>query len=102
MGRPINLALDPVTARAFHDETLPQESGKVAHFCSMCGPKFCSMKISQEVRDYANNQKASDISVIEVTAPDQLAQKGMQEKSREFLASGAQLYHPLVKDVVEE
>ncbi|ENM5767057.1 phosphomethylpyrimidine synthase ThiC [Vibrio mimicus] len=97
-----NLALDPVTARAFHDETLPQESGKVAHFCSMCGPKFCSMKISQEVRDYANNQKASDISVIEVTAPDQLAQKGMQEKSREFLASGAQLYHPLVKDVVEE
>ncbi|MEH0373436.1 phosphomethylpyrimidine synthase ThiC [Vibrio mimicus] len=97
-----NLALDPVTARAFHDETLPQESGKVAHFCSMCGPKFCSMKISQEVRDYANNQQVSDISVIEVTAPDQLAQKGMQEKSREFLASGAQLYHPLVKDVVEE
>lgn len=48
-----NLALDPATARAYHDETLPQESGKVAHFCSMCGPKFCSMKISQEVRDYA-------------------------------------------------
>ncbi|MEF3022266.1 phosphomethylpyrimidine synthase ThiC [Vibrio mimicus] len=97
-----NLALDPVTARAFHDETLPQESGKVAHFCSMCGPKFCSMKISQEVRDYANNQQESDISVIEVTAPDQVVHKGMQEKSREFLASGAQLYHPLVKDVVEE
>ncbi|TXZ07739.1 phosphomethylpyrimidine synthase ThiC [Vibrio mimicus] len=97
-----NLALDPVTARAFHDETLPQESGKVAHFCSMCGPKFCSMKISQEVRDYANNQQESDISVIEVTAPDQVVHNGMQEKSREFLASGAQLYHPLVKDVVEE
>ncbi|EPZ7320900.1 phosphomethylpyrimidine synthase ThiC [Vibrio mimicus] len=97
-----NLALDPVTARAFHDETLPQESGKVAHFCSMCGPKFCSMKISQEVREYANNQQESDISVIEVTAPDQVVHKGMQEKSREFLASGAQLYHPLVKDVVEE
>jgi phosphomethylpyrimidine synthase len=51
-----NLALDPFTARAYHDETLPQESGKVAHFCSMCGPKFCSMKISQEVRDYAAAQ----------------------------------------------
>ena len=51
-----NLALDPFTARAYHDETLPQESGKVAHFCSMCGPKFCSMKISQEVRDYAATQ----------------------------------------------
>ncbi|CNI38826.1 thiamine biosynthesis protein ThiC [Yersinia pekkanenii] len=52
-----NLALDPETARAYHDETLPQESGKVAHFCSMCGPKFCSMKISQEVRDYAATQE---------------------------------------------
>ena len=51
-----NLALDPFTARAYHDETLPQESGKVAHFCSMCGPKFCSMKITQEVRDYAAKQ----------------------------------------------
>ncbi len=51
-----NLALDPFTARAYHDETLPQESGKIAHFCSMCGPKFCSMKISQEVRDYAAAQ----------------------------------------------
>ncbi len=50
-GDQFNLALDPDTARAFHDETLPQESGKVAHFCSMCGPKFCSMKISQEVRN---------------------------------------------------
>ncbi|ENM5787514.1 phosphomethylpyrimidine synthase ThiC [Vibrio metoecus] len=97
-----NLALDPVTARGFHDETLPQESGKIAHFCSMCGPKFCSMKISQEVRDYANNQQAADISVIKVTEPDQVAQKGMQEKSREFLASGAQIYHPLVKDLIEE
>nr|MBA2814251.1 phosphomethylpyrimidine synthase ThiC [Candidatus Pantoea persica] len=53
-----NLALDPHTARAYHDETLPQESGKVAHFCSMCGPKFCSMKITQEVRDYAARQEA--------------------------------------------
>ncbi|MGL4829740.1 MAG: phosphomethylpyrimidine synthase ThiC [Vibrio sp.] len=97
-----NLALDPVTARAFHDETLPQESGKVAHFCSMCGPKFCSMKISQEVRDYANHQQTSETSVIELTMPEKLAQQGMHDKSQEFLASGAELYHPLVKELAEE
>ncbi|WP_079832280.1 phosphomethylpyrimidine synthase ThiC, partial [Salmonella enterica] len=68
-----NLALDPFTARAYHDETLPQESGKVAHFCSMCGPKFCSMKISQEVRDYAAAQ------AIEV---------GMADMSENFRAKG--------------
>ncbi|EDA9554099.1 phosphomethylpyrimidine synthase ThiC [Salmonella enterica] len=68
-----NLALDPFTARAYHDETLPQESGKVAHFCSMCGPKFCSMKISQEVRDYA----------IEV---------GMADMSENFRAKGGEIY----------
>ncbi|MBS0850038.1 phosphomethylpyrimidine synthase ThiC [Citrobacter sp. JGM124] len=72
-----NLALDPFTARAMHDETLPQESGKIAHFCSMCGPKFCSMKISQEVRDYAAQQ------VIEV---------GMQEKSESFRKHGSDIY----------
>ncbi|RBM40101.1 phosphomethylpyrimidine synthase ThiC [Vibrio tarriae] len=96
-----NLALDPVTARAFHDETLPQESGKVAHFCSMCGPKFCSMKISQEVRDYANNQ-TSDTTVIDLVIPAESVKQAMQDKSREFLASGAELYHPLVKEAVEE
>ncbi|EBB5941426.1 phosphomethylpyrimidine synthase ThiC [Salmonella enterica subsp. enterica serovar Saphra] len=72
-----NLALDPFTARAWHDETLPQESGKVAHFCSMCGPKFCSMKISQEVRDYAAAQ------TIEV---------GMADMSENFRAKGGEIY----------
>ncbi|MIP16616.1 phosphomethylpyrimidine synthase ThiC [Salmonella enterica] len=72
-----NLALDPFTARAYHDETLPQESGKVAHFCSMCGPKFCSMKISQEVRDYAATQ------TIEV---------GMADMSENFRAKGGEIY----------
>nr|WP_318385159.1 phosphomethylpyrimidine synthase ThiC [uncultured Enterobacter sp.] len=72
-----NLALDPFTARAYHDETLPQESGKVAHFCSMCGPKFCSMKISQEVRDYAASQ------AIEA---------GMTDKSKDFRAKGGEIY----------
>lgn len=59
-----NLALDPDTARAYHDETLPQESGKVAHFCSMCGPKFCSMKITQDVRDYAAKLEAVEIKLV--------------------------------------
>ncbi|OSM94053.1 MULTISPECIES: phosphomethylpyrimidine synthase ThiC [Lonsdalea] len=79
-----NLALDPETARAYHDETLPQESGKVAHFCSMCGPKFCSMKISQEVRDYAARQQV-DAQPIEV---------GMAQMSAEFRAHGGELYVP--------
>ncbi|AXW86632.1 phosphomethylpyrimidine synthase ThiC [Lonsdalea britannica] len=79
-----NLALDPETARAYHDETLPQESGKVAHFCSMCGPKFCSMKISQEVRDYAAQQQA-DAQPIEI---------GMAQMSAEFRAHGSELYVP--------
>ena len=72
-----NLALDPFTARAYHDETLPQESGKVAHFCSMCGPKFCSMKITQEVRDYAAKQ------TIEA---------GMADMSNNFRARGGEIY----------
>ncbi|HAT3646625.1 phosphomethylpyrimidine synthase ThiC [Raoultella ornithinolytica] len=72
-----NLALDPFTARAWHDETLPQESGKVAHFCSMCGPKFCSMKISQEVRDYAARQ---DI------------ESGMADMSQDFRTRGGEIY----------
>ena len=83
-----NLGLDPERARAYHDETLPQESGKIAHFCSMCGPKFCSMKISQEVRDYAKN-----LETIEVTQLDE-AESGMAEKSREFREKGSELYHP--------
>jgi len=78
-----NLALDPDTARAFHDETLPAEPAKTAHFCSMCGPKFCSMRISQDVRDYANTHAIGVESAIEL---------GMKEKAAEFLASGAHLY----------
>ena len=79
-----NLALDPHTARAYHDETLPQESGKVAHFCSMCGPKFCSMKITQEVREYAARQEA-EAQPVEI---------GMAEMSRTFRKRGSELYHP--------
>jgi len=79
-----NLGLDPDKARAFHDETLPKESSKVAHFCSMCGPHFCSMKITQEVRDYAAAQGIADASSA-------LAQ-GMQVKAVEFVRRGAELY----------
>ncbi|MGB9098625.1 phosphomethylpyrimidine synthase ThiC [Erwinia sp.] len=79
-----NLALDPHTARAYHDETLPQESGKVAHFCSMCGPKFCSMKITQEVREYAARQEA-EAKPVEI---------GMAEMSEAFRTRGGELYHP--------
>ena len=79
-----NLGLDPDTARAFHDETLPKESAKVAHFCSMCGPKFCSMKITQEVRDYAAAQR--------IEAVDVAVEEGMRAKSSEFRQAGSQLY----------
>lgn len=92
-----NIGLDPERARAYHDETLPQESGKVAHFCSMCGPKFCSMKISQEVRDYAagldnntNNEKIIEIKLLDETLA--ISTLGMAEKSAEFKASGSEIY----------
>ncbi|HET9502124.1 MAG TPA: phosphomethylpyrimidine synthase ThiC [Hymenobacter sp.] len=78
-----NLSLDPDTAREYHDETLPAEGAKVAHFCSMCGPHFCSMKITQEVRDYAATQ--------EKTAAQVLAE-GLREKSREFAEKGSEIY----------
>ncbi len=81
-----NLGLDPDTAREFHDETLPKDSAKVAHFCSMCGPKFCSMKISQEVRDYSQELNEKEIEA------------GMQQKSEEFKAQGAEIY---VKQISE-
>nr|WP_086938344.1 phosphomethylpyrimidine synthase ThiC [Thaumasiovibrio occultus] len=80
-----NLSLDPETARAYHDETLPQESGKVAHFCSMCGPKFCSMKISQEVREFAASGQV--IQMLD----DPL--EGMRAKAEEFKEKGSELYH---------
>ena len=79
-----NLGLDPEKAREFHDETLPKDSAKVAHFCSMCGPHFCSMKISQDVRDYARNKGIGDINVA--------VEQGMQEKAREFTEKGGEIY----------
>ncbi|WP_373019550.1 phosphomethylpyrimidine synthase ThiC [Thiomicrorhabdus sp.] len=84
-----NLGLDPERARAYHDETIPQESGKVAHFCSMCGPKFCSMKISQEVRDYAAQQDQAG-QITEITLEE--IQSGMKEKSQQFRESGSEIY----------
>jgi phosphomethylpyrimidine synthase len=78
-----NLSLDPVTAREFHDETLPQEGAKTAHFCSMCGPHFCSMKITEDVRKYAAEQGLSDSEALE---------HGMKEKAREFVERGGEVY----------
>ena len=78
-----NLSLDPDTAREFHDETLPAEGAKVAHFCSMCGPHFCSMKITQDVRDYAEKQGLEE---------DTALNKGLEEKAKEFKEAGAELY----------
>jgi len=79
-----NLSLDPDTARSFHDETLPKDSAKVAHFCSMCGPKFCSMKITQDVRDYAKAHGLETREAIDA---------GMAEQSDEFLRTGSEIYH---------
>ena len=78
-----NLSLDPETAREFHDETLPQEGAKTAHFCSMCGPHFCSMKITEDVRKYAAEQNLSDEDVLKV---------GMEQKAREFHEAGSEVY----------
>jgi phosphomethylpyrimidine synthase len=79
-----NLGLDPERAREYHDETLPKDSAKVAHFCSMCGPHFCSMKITQDVREYARSKGIGDIGVA--------VEKGMQEKAREFVEQGGAIY----------
>jgi len=78
-----NLSLDPEVAREYHDETLPQEGAKLAHFCSMCGPHFCSMKITQDVREYAVTHGVSENDALQV---------GMEEKSREFVDQGAEVY----------
>ena len=86
-----NLGLDPDTAREYHDETLPKDSAKVAHFCSMCGPKFCSMKISQEVRDYAAKQGVETSATDTIRLVDIEAE--MQTKSAEFRAQGSEIYH---------
>jgi phosphomethylpyrimidine synthase len=81
-----NLALDPETARAYHDETLPAEPAKTAHFCSMCGPKFCSMRITQDLQKYADEHGVSVADAVEA---------GMQEKSGEFVESGSRVYLPV-------
>ncbi|MFN7055805.1 phosphomethylpyrimidine synthase ThiC [Hyphomonas sp.] len=85
-----NLALDPETARDFHDQTLPKDAHKVAHFCSMCGPKFCSMKITAEVRDYAAGMSENERLDLERQAAE--AKRGMEEKSLEFRQKGGDLY----------
>ena len=79
-----NLSLDPERAREFHDATMPAQAHKVAHFCSMCGPHVCSMKITQDVRDYAAAQKIGDIDVA--------IEEGMKEKAEEFRQQGAEIY----------
>ena len=78
-----NLSLDPEVAREYHDETLPQEGAKLAHFCSMCGPHFCSMKITQDVREYAAKKEIDEQSALEA---------GMKEKAEEFVSAGAEIY----------
>jgi phosphomethylpyrimidine synthase len=78
-----NLSLDPITARGFHDETLPQEGAKTAHFCSMCGPHFCSMKITEDVRRYADEKGLSG---------DEALEAGLREKAREFADKGGEVY----------
>ena len=80
-----NLSLDPVTARAYHDETLPAEGAKVAHFCSMCGPKFCSMELTQQVRDYARTKGVEEREAVDA---------GLEEKAREFRQT-REIYVPL-------
>ncbi len=80
-----NLSLDPETARSYHDETLPAEGAKTAHFCSMCGPHFCSMKITEDVREFARQRGVEEASAIEA---------GMAEKSAQFAETGSELYHP--------
>ncbi len=81
-----NLGLDPQTARSFHDETLPKDSAKVAHFCSMCGPKFCSMRISQDIR-----KKYNPIKTVDITSIDE----SMEKKSKEFREHGSKIYQPV-------
>jgi phosphomethylpyrimidine synthase len=78
-----NLSLDPDTAREFHDETLPQDGAKTAHFCSMCGPHFCSMKITQDVREYAEKMGVAD---------EEALKKGLEDKAKEFAETGAEIY----------
>jgi phosphomethylpyrimidine synthase len=89
-----NLGLDPERAREYHDVTLPAKGAKIAHFCSMCGPKFCSMKITQEVRDYAASLDADGTpkaKVIPIAEAIEVS-KGMEEMSAEFRKRGSEIY----------
>ncbi len=88
-----NLSLDPETALKYHDETLPAEGAKTAHFCSMCGPKFCSMKITQEVRDYAAGMNTGEMVAAGAVTPEE----GMAEMSAKFRAEGSEIYLPAVE-----
>ncbi len=88
-----NLSLDPDTAEQYHDQTLPAEGAKTAHFCSMCGPKFCSMKITQEVRDFAAKQNSDSFLAAEPVAPA-AAEAGMAEMSERFREKGGEIYLP--------
>ncbi len=87
-----NLSLDPDTAWEYHDETLPADGAKVAHFCSMCGPKFCSMKISQEVREFAKTENALGKNAA-LALDETTAQKGMDDMSKKFIEAGSEIYH---------
>ena len=87
-----NLGLDPDRARGFHDETMPKQAHKVAHFCSMCGPNFCSMKITQDVRDYAAAQGLDDADAL---------QKGLQEKAQEFVKAGSEIYRDISEKTID-
>jgi phosphomethylpyrimidine synthase len=91
-----NLAIDPETARAYHDETLPQDGAKVAHFCSMCGPKFCSMKITQDVRDYAEQKGLTVVDAVEVG----LAEKAAEYRKLRLQRTGAEAAVESVEAVV--
>ena len=84
-GFQFNLGLDPARAREYHDQTLPKDAHKVAHFCSMCGPKFCSMKITQDVRDYARERGLDPKAALDT---------GMSEKATEFRAAGGAIHQP--------
>ena len=89
-----NLALDPETAEQYHDQTLPAEGAKSAHFCSMCGPKFCSMKISQEVREFAAKQNQPADAFIAASGNEQDAEAGMAAMSEQFKEKGSEVYIP--------
>ena len=93
-----NLALDPDTARAFHDETLPAEPAKTAHFCSMCGPKFCSMRISHDLRKSAADEHLDLDESIDHSI-DHSIELGMKQKAAEFVAAGSQLHGALPVDI---